>query len=263
MKKYALAIMVALPIILSPIIIIMLSVGISATSGKVVGSIGLPIFELPFILLYILIIKKIWKFNFGFRTKIKPIPFMAIISMLAIVLVNIITSKSMDVIFNVLPSGQIFLAVIVAFFSSLVIGIFEEVVFRGVMFNYFVFLFRKSNKSILLAGLLSSIIFGLLHIINALYGGAEWAYTLYQVAYASALGFLFAMVYVQTKNIVAPILLHMLIDWSDLFFNIAGEPSMSGVSWSPIILTIIFVISGALLYRNIEINTLSTIGFSD
>lgn len=183
--------------------------------------------------------------------------------MLAIVLVNIPTSKSMNVILNELPSGQLFVAILASFLSAFVIGIFEEVVFRGVVFNYFIFVFRKSNKLILLAGLLSSIIFGLIHITNVLYGGAELAYTLYQVAYASALGFLFAMVYVRTKSIVAPIFLHTMIDWSDLFFNVAGEPSMSGVSWSSIILTIIFVISGTLLYKNVGINNLSTIGFSD
>lgn len=88
-------------------------------------------------------------------------------------------------------------------------------------------------------------------MINIL-GGADIAYTLYQVVYATAIGFFFAMIYFKTKNLWIPILIHGLIDWSDFFFNLVGDPAMNGFQWAPILLTIIYLIYGIILYQKID-----------
>ncbi|MFT8408056.1 lysostaphin resistance A-like protein [Liquorilactobacillus satsumensis] len=261
MKKQLLLIMVIIPIILGTTITSVIPVGIANSAGNVLGSIDVPLFELPFIFIYIAVIKLIWKFNFSFSLKNWFVPFMAIVSLLVTVFANIVTSKSLTVIFQKIPGGQILLAVLISLLAAIIIGLFEETVFRGVIFNYLFFIFRKTNRPVLFAGVLSSVIFGAVHLSNTLFGGgAEWGYTLYQVIYAAAIGFVFAMVYVKTKSLVIPIVLHALIDWSDLFFNLAGEPAMTGISWTPVILTIIYVVSGYMIYQTIEPNSFKSLG---
>lgn len=264
MKKKLLIVMGIIPLIF-PSLTTRISIGILNDSREFLGSIRFPIYELPFIIVYILLIKLVWQFNFGFTIKKWAIPIVATTSMLATVVGNIVASKSLDTIFHQLPIGQIFVALIVSLVSSLIIGLFEETIFRGVIFNYFSHVFRKSNYQFLYSALLSSLIFGLIHLDNTLYGGQNLAYTLYQVIYAAAMGFLFAAVYVKTKSIIVPIILHALIDWSDLFFNLSGEPDMSGANWLPIsvtlTLTVLYIASDIIIYRSVKNEKLGSIGF--
>lgn len=72
--------------------------------------------------------------------------------------------------------------------SMLCIGIIEEVIFRG-------FLFKAICKdSIKQAILISSVTFGIGHIVNLL-NGAEMFSTLLQICYATAIGFLFTIIF--------------------------------------------------------------------
>ncbi|AUJ29732.1 CPBP family intramembrane glutamic endopeptidase [Liquorilactobacillus hordei] len=261
MKNKVFFIAAIIPILLSPFITMTTLLGLANSSGKIIGSISMPLFELPFIIIYIVIIKLIWKFNFGFKLKKKMFPLVVIIPVIVMVILNIFTSKSLNVIFKELPSGQTILAAVISLLAALVIGIFEETVFRGILFNYLSFLFRKTNYPLLFSGLGSSFFFGIVHLSNAIIGGAKLGYTLYQVLYAIAIGFTFAMLYAKTGSLIGPIILHAIIDWSDLFFNLAGEPSISGINWSIIIIIIMFAISGYLLYRTTQADSVKNLGF--
>ncbi|MFT9457675.1 MAG: hypothetical protein ABF575_10350 [Liquorilactobacillus hordei] len=128
MKNKLFFIAAIIPILLSPFITMTTLLGLANSSGKIIGSIPMPLFELPFIIIYIFIIKLIWKFNFGFKLKKKMFPLVVIIPIIGMVILNIFTSKSLNVIFKELPSGQTILAAVISLLAALVIGIFEETV---------------------------------------------------------------------------------------------------------------------------------------
>jgi len=91
---------------------------------------------------------------------------------------------------------------------TLLIGVSEEFLCRGILYNV---IFNKYGN-VHAAVLISSVIFGIVHLTN-LIGGASVGETLLQVLYASAFGVLIAAVYARCKNIWAVVLLHALFDF--------------------------------------------------
>lgn len=91
------------------------------------------------------------------------------------------------------------------FVFALVPGIWEEISFRGIIFN----LESKKYRTTTVV-LLNGIIFGLFHITNIL--GQNLTMTLIQVYYASCLGISFAYMYSKTRSLLPCILTHYLID---------------------------------------------------
>ena len=73
------------------------------------------------------------------------------------------------------------------------IGFLEEMIFRGFLFK----MMLKDNEK--LAILVTSITFGIGHIINLL-NGAEVLTTILQIIYAISVGYLFAIIVVKTKK---------------------------------------------------------------
>lgn len=85
------------------------------------------------------------------------------------------------------------------------VGFIEEVIFRGFLFK----MMAKSNlKS---AMLVSSLTFGIGHIINLL-TGADFVPTLLQVCYAVALGYLFVVIFYKSKSLMPCIISHAVIN---------------------------------------------------
>ena len=75
------------------------------------------------------------------------------------------------------------------------IGFIEELIFRG-------FLFRMMAKSsINSAMIVSAVTFGIGHIVN-LVNGAELIPTLMQICYATAIGYLFVIIFHKSKSLV-------------------------------------------------------------
>lgn len=89
--------------------------------------------------------------------------------------------------------------------SMLCVGFLEEIIFRGFLF---VALCRENVKR---AMIISSITFGIGHIVNLL-NGAEVLSTLLQICYATALGFLFTIIFYRSKSLVPCILTHSAIN---------------------------------------------------
>lgn len=117
------------------------------------------------------------------------------------------------------------LAVVVA----LLVAIFEEGLFRGVIFKTL----QQTNWPNRLWGQMavSAVIFGGLHLFNLLQG-ASWQGTLMQVIYAFALGMLFAAVAYRTQSLLPAILCHSLIDAAGLQGSqaVAGNPNFVSVA---------------------------------
>lgn len=89
--------------------------------------------------------------------------------------------------------------------SMLCVGFIEEIIFRG-------FLFKAIAKSnIKEAILISSVTFGLGHIVN-LMNGAEVFSTALQIGYAIAIGFLFTIIFYKGKSLIPCIISHGVLN---------------------------------------------------
>ena len=97
------------------------------------------------------------------------------------------------------------------------IGISEESVFRGLVMPLVHFGLKDKRHSPLLTVAVSAGIFALCHLFNVFSAGV--AATLFQVGYTFLTGCLFGTVYLFTKNIVFPILLHFIYDIGGLIFS--------------------------------------------
>lgn len=98
--------------------------------------------------------------------------------------------------------------------SMFCVGFLEELIFRGFLFHG---MLKTSLKS---AMILSSVTFGIGHILNLINGsGAELLPNLLQVGYAMAAGFMFVMVYYRSKSLLPCIITHGLFNALSVFSN--------------------------------------------
>lgn len=100
--------------------------------------------------------------------------------------------------------------------SMLCVGYVEELLFRG-------FLFKALLKEcgFVPAVIVSSVSFGLAHIVNLFTGQATFL-TIVQIVYAFAWGFIFTMVFYRSRSLLPCIISHALYDVSG-YFNNAGQ----------------------------------------
>jgi len=94
--------------------------------------------------------------------------------------------------------------------SMLCVGFIEELIFRGLLFKALC----KSN--IKQAILISSITFGIGHIVNLL-NGADVFPTLLQICYAVAIGFLFVIIFWKGKSLLPCIVTHSIVNSLSIF----------------------------------------------
>ncbi|TFG18126.1 MAG: CPBP family intramembrane metalloprotease, partial [Promethearchaeota archaeon] len=81
------------------------------------------------------------------------------------------------------------------FIVMLIPGIWEEWAFRGVIIPL-----NSKKYSKLTVLIISSISFGLFHLVNIIFG-QYWVSTVFQVIYAGALGFLFGYIFIKTNSL--------------------------------------------------------------
>jgi membrane protease YdiL (CAAX protease family) len=115
--------------------------------------------------------------------------------------------------------------------SMLCVGFIEEVIFRGFLFKA---LCNKSEKT---AFIISSLTFGIGHIVNLL-SGAELMSTLLQIAYATAIGFMYTAVFYKGKSLIPCIISHAVINMTSAF---TVEPEGTPAIISAIVLIVISV----------------------
>ena len=112
--------------------------------------------------------------------------------------------------------------------SMLFIGFLEEIIFRGFLFKMIA---KDSLKS---AIIVTSLTFGVGHIINLL-NGAEFVPTLLQIIYATATGYLFAIILVKGKSLWPCIITHSVVNMLSVFV----VENIVTVYVSPVVLTVI------------------------
>lgn len=96
----------------------------------------------------------------------------------------------------------------------LLIGIFEEFLCRGWIQNEFIERFANNRKQIIVSILLSSLIFGGMHISNIWIAGQSVLETMSQIIQATGMGFLLGAIYFRTKNIWSVVFLHGFWDFA-------------------------------------------------
>ena len=139
----------------------------------------------------------------------------------------------------------------------LLIGVFEEFLFRGVILNNMLKKWGKNKSGIIRAVIYSSILFGSAHLVN-LIGTSNFVIgTISQLFYTFFLGIFFAAIYIRTKNIWTVVILHAIFDWLAMIL-ITFYPTMapSGetdvditILFGQIILTLPFAVFGFLYLR--------------
>lgn len=146
------------------------------------------------------------------------------------------------------PRDVLLLVLVLNFF----VGLSEELLFRGILFGAM----RQKNR-LMTAIVVSSVAFGLLHVVNAGVGQSA-EQTLFQVINATALGVLFCALTLTTNNLWPAIMLHMV--WNSYaMIGLASSEVMSESAetapppadlsaWALLVPTLILLIGIAILY---------------
>lgn len=114
------------------------------------------------------------------------------------------------------------------FVECIFVGLFEEGLFRGVLLESFLVRLGKSKRGLIGAVLLSSFIFGYMHVIEftwLAFGSADVALQMFSKTLITMMsGCVFAAAYLKTKNLYAAAAVHGLTDFMLLFVNaLSGE----------------------------------------
>lgn len=113
------------------------------------------------------------------------------------------------------------------------IGFIEEMLFRG-------FLFRMMEKDNLKSAMIvSSITFGMGHIVNLL-NGREMVSTLYQMCYAIILGYLLVIIFYKSKSIIPCVVFHALINALSVF-NVEKQVSYFRSAIFVVIIPVLYI----------------------
>ena len=116
------------------------------------------------------------------------------------------------------------------------IGLFEEIAFRGVVFPILLGRILKKlrekerenaripteTKAVFLAIVFTSLLFGLIHVMNLFVGGSVGAVIL-QVGYSFLIGGMCAIVLIKTRCVFIPVLIHAVYDFGGLMFRYLCE----------------------------------------
>ena len=102
------------------------------------------------------------------------------------------------------------------------VGVFEECVFRGIVFPLLAGCFSSDKKGLIKTFFISSVIFGGMHLFN-IFAGAGIGPTLLQAGYSTLIGGLCAFALMKTKNILFPAFVHGLYDFCGLMLPKLGS----------------------------------------
>jgi len=100
--------------------------------------------------------------------------------------------------------------------SMFCVGFIEEVIFRGLLFK------AMCKSNVKQAILVSSITFGIGHIVNLL-NGADVLSTVLQICYAIAIGFLFTVIFYKGKSLLPCIIAHGIFNSLSIFSQEGSE----------------------------------------
>ena len=132
------------------------------------------------------------------------------------------------------------------------IGIREECFFRGAIQSILAKKYADSVKGVWFAALIASSIFGIVHLIN-IFTGYDPLVVLMQTISATSTGLFFAAVYLRSRSVLAPILVHALIDTvalsGSIFLTQTRVETVNALSWNALIGMVIYILPAIFLLR--------------
>lgn len=141
--------------------------------------------------------------------------------------------------------------------NMILVGIAEEVLFRGVIAQTLLEHYGTSQVGVWKACLVSGVLFGAAHLSN-LAGAAAFG-VLMQCVFAAALGTLFAAIYFRTGNLWVVVFLHAAMDivsmlLGGLYGTTTVAESVSSYDASLLISVAVYLIPTAFLLRRSKLN---------
>ena len=123
--------------------------------------------------------------------------------------------------------------------SAFEAGVMEETLFRFAILGILFAAWRNVKQRLPLAIVTSALLFGLVHLSNAML--QHWDMTILQAVSAFSLGLFFAVVYVYTGQLWLTMVMHGLLDWTS--FVVTGSDLMKGTTnwtdWVSVILELV------------------------
>ena len=155
---------------------------------------------------------KDWWFGFQFKGILDGLRKYGLPAVIATVIVTIAFCIGLNPFDNEPTIWKVVIEGIVYYIG---VGIMEELYLRGLLQNIIEKWFGEKKNATLYAIIIASILFGLGHIFGAL--GQPIVTVIAKTVWATALGIYFGAVYVMSKNLWVPIILHLII-------NLCGIP---------------------------------------
>ena len=131
---------------------------------------------------------------------------------------------------------------VLSMLTMMLVGFLEELIFRGFLFTAL----RKGSLKV--AVIVSSVTFGMGHIVNLL-NGAPLGETLLQIVYATAAGFLFTAIFLRGGSLWPCILTHSAVNSLSV---IAGPQSAGLQISSAVCLTAVSVLYGIWILKQTQ-----------
>lgn len=134
------------------------------------------------------------------------------------------------------------------------IGITEELTYRGLIAGILYRRYGATPAGVWFSVLVSSLIFGTVHLINAVGGAAELSGVLIQMVGASAMGMCFAAIYFRCRNLWAVAALHGFMDFcalisSGIFQEGSITETISEYSPASLLAYVFYVVVALILLR--------------
>lgn len=129
--------------------------------------------------------------------------------------------------------------------ECLAIGLFEEAAFRGVALLLIAEKRRTTPKGLFMSIVLSSAVFGVIHLANILAGASPGA-VLLQIGYSFLIGAMCAVVLFKTGNLWLCVILHAVYDFSGNLMPTLG----AGTWWDTptVVFTVILAVFTTVFY---------------
>jgi membrane protease YdiL (CAAX protease family) len=131
--------------------------------------------------------------------------------------------------------------------ECLFIGFFEEMAFRGSFFLLILETRRDTRKNIFFSTVISSAVFGGVHIFN-LFAGSGIGPVLMQIGYSFLIGGMCAVVLLKTKNIWLCVMLHAVYDFCGFLIPTLGEGALWDTPTVIITAVLAFAVAAHVIY---------------
>ena len=126
----------------------------------------------------------------------------------------------------------------------LFVGLFEECIFRGIIFSVVAGLFTKDKKGFLYTYVVSSVVFGCAHLFNGISGAV-----ILQVGYTCLTGGLFAFCLIKTQNIFCCAAIHGIYNFCGLLFDEMGTGVVLDMGTAITMLIVSIVVGAFVLWK--------------